>query len=175
MLQPVELDVRAVLRNGGEPFPLIMQTVAGLQAGQSLRLIANFRPVPLLQVMQKKGFSFADREIGHGDWEVIFTPIGAESALEQCKPVSRSAQTVVPEIWPDPMHYLDYSLPDQGTVTEEILRLLGRIDEGAVIFALFSAEPHFLVPELEKAGHQWVGNFDASGEAYRMMIRAGAH
>ena len=174
-MQLVELDVRAVLRDGGEPFPLIMQTVAGLKAGQSLRLIANFRPVPLLQVMQKKGFSFKDREISNGDWEVIFTPVEAENEMTESKPVSRSAETVVPEIWPDPMHYLDYSLPDQGTVTEEILRLLNRIEDGAVIFALFSAEPEFLLPELEKAGHQWVGNFDAGGEAYRMMIRSGAH
>lgn len=153
MLQLVKLDVRAVLRDGGEPFPLIMQAVAGLQAGQSLRLIANFRPVPLLQVMQKKGFSFMDREISNGDWEVIFTPQEAENEMKESKPVSRSAETVVPEIWPDPMHYLDYSLTDQNIVAEEILSLLGRIEQGSVIFALFSTEPHFLVPELEKAGH----------------------
>lgn len=174
-MQPVELDVRAILRDGGEPFPLIMQTVAGLQSGQSLRLIANFRPVPLFQVMQKKGFSYAAREISNGDWEVIFSPEGTEEAIEKTQPVSRSTATVVPEIWPDPMHYLDYSLPDQDVVTDEVLRLLSKVEEGAVIFALFSAEPLFLLPILEKAGHQWVGNFDESGETYRMMIRSGMH
>ncbi|MBX8783494.1 DUF2249 domain-containing protein [Ochrobactrum sp. GRS2] len=174
-MQIVELDVRPVLREGGEPFPLIMQTVSGLQEGQSLRLLATFRPVPLFQVMERKGFSCAAREITGGDWEVIFSPAISEATAEEIKPVSLSARTVVPEIWPDPMHYLDYSLPDQKIVTDEILHLLGSIEEGAVVFVLFSAEPRFLLSELENAGHQWVGNFDASGEAYRMMIRSGAH
>ena len=173
-MQPFELDVRPILREGGEPFPQIMQAVAGLQAGQALKLLATFRPVPLFQAMQKKGFSYEAREIGGGDWEVIFSPVIPEEAAQKIQSVSLSAETVAPEIWPDPMHYLDYSLPDQSIMTEEILHLLDRVEEGAVIFALFSAEPRFLLPELEKGGHQWVGNFDATGETYRMMIRSGA-
>lgn len=47
------------------------------------------------------------------------------------------------------------------------------MDPGEVLFALLSREPVFLMPELEKRGHQWVGNYDESGTAYRMLIRIG--
>jgi len=43
--------------------------------GQSLRLLATFKPIPLLQVLGSRGFEHAAREIGNGDWEVLFTPV----------------------------------------------------------------------------------------------------
>ena len=41
---PHELDVRPILRAGGEPFSAIMEAVNGLAAGQSFRLLATFEP-----------------------------------------------------------------------------------------------------------------------------------
>lgn len=69
-----ELDVRPILKSGGEPFGEIMKAVEGLQPGQSLRLIATFKPVPLFAVMQGKGYGHEEKEIGGGDWEVLFRP-----------------------------------------------------------------------------------------------------
>jgi uncharacterized protein (DUF2249 family) len=68
------LDVRDILKAGGEPFSQIMQAVEALTPGQGLRLLATFKPVPLFSVMAQRGFGHAEREIGGGDWEVIFTP-----------------------------------------------------------------------------------------------------
>jgi uncharacterized protein (DUF2249 family) len=68
------LDVRDILKSGGEPFSDIMQAVSALAPGQSLRLLATFKPVPLFSVLGQRGFSHTEREIGGGDWEVIFTP-----------------------------------------------------------------------------------------------------
>ena len=73
----LELDVRPILRDGGEPFSAIMEAVGALAPGQSLRLLATFKPLPLFQVLGARGFEAAAREIGGGDWEVIFTPAGA--------------------------------------------------------------------------------------------------
>ena len=36
-----ELDVRPILRNGGEPFQAIMEAVQSLKPGEGLRLIAT--------------------------------------------------------------------------------------------------------------------------------------
>lgn len=68
----VELDVRPILRNGGEPFTLIMETASHVPAGHVLRLRATFKPVPLLGVMRVKGWA---HWIAHGegeDWEIWF-------------------------------------------------------------------------------------------------------
>lgn len=72
-----DLDVRPILSEGGEPFTAIMEAVAALAPGQSLRLLASFKPIPLFQVLGAKGFEPSAREIGNGDWEVIFTPANA--------------------------------------------------------------------------------------------------
>jgi uncharacterized protein (DUF2249 family) len=71
------LDVRDILKAGGEPFSEIMQAVAALAPGQGLRLLATFKPVPLFNVMAQRGFAHSEREIGGGDWEVVFTPAKA--------------------------------------------------------------------------------------------------
>jgi uncharacterized protein (DUF2249 family) len=80
MTHYVSLDVRPALRDGGEPFEQIMAAVATLQPGQGLRLYATFKPVPLLSVLGARGFSHQAREIGGGDWEVLFTPTAATPA-----------------------------------------------------------------------------------------------
>ena len=71
---PHELDVRPILRSGGEPFAVIMEAVNGLVSGQALRLLATFEPVPLYGVLASKGFDHAARKLDDGDWEVLFTP-----------------------------------------------------------------------------------------------------
>lgn len=79
------LDVRDILKAGGEPFSHIMQAVENLSPGQGLRLLATFKPVPLFGVMAQRGFGHTEREIGGGDWEVIFTPAQAASAVTGAK------------------------------------------------------------------------------------------
>lgn len=78
------LDVRDILKAGGEPFSEIMQAVAGLAPGQGLRLLATFKPVPLFNVMAQRGFTHSEREIGGGDWEVVFTP--SQPAADKAAP-----------------------------------------------------------------------------------------
>lgn len=68
------LDVRDILKAGGEPFSQIMTAVEALAPGQGLRLLATFKPAPLFVVMAQRGFGHTEREIGGGDWEVIFLP-----------------------------------------------------------------------------------------------------
>ncbi|WP_242224873.1 DUF2249 domain-containing protein [Shinella zoogloeoides] len=166
-IAPHVLDVRPILKSGGEPFQAIMQAVQGLQPGQGLKLLATFRPVPLFRVMQGRGFDHEDREIGGGDWEVLFTP-QAEAA-----PVEISVDADRPETWPDPSDHLDLSDLDPPEPMVRILAAVEAMEPGEVLFAVLSREPVFLFPELTRRGHQWAGNFDETGAAYRILVRIG--
>src|SRR5579883_2804842 len=97
----VDLDVRPVLRAGGEPFQEIMQTVAALAPGQGLRLFATFKPVPLFGVLGSKGFSYEARELENGDWEVLFRPTEAASTAESASTAPRADNSE----WPDPVRH----------------------------------------------------------------------
>ncbi len=73
-VEPLELDVRADLARGEEPFDRIMQAVASLEPGQSLRLTAPFEPVPLYGVLGRSGFTHQTQQVANDEWVVIFTP-----------------------------------------------------------------------------------------------------
>lgn len=166
--QPHELDVRPILRGGGEPFQAIMHAVAGLKPGQGLRLLATFRPEPLFRVMEGRGFTSEAREIDGGDWEVLFAP---KAAAEP--PVDVSTNAEMPQLWPDPDTSLDLTDLDPPEPMVRILAATEQMEPGRVLFALLSREPLFLFPELTRRHHQWVGSFDDAGEAYRILIRIG--
>jgi len=166
-IAPRVLDVRPILKSGGEPFQAIMEAVQSLAPGQGLMLFATFRPQPLFRVMESRGFDHEAREIEGGDWEVIFTP------KPDAVPVDTSVDADRPETWPDPSLHLDLSDLDPPEPMVRILAAAEELSPGKVLFAVLSREPIFLFPELTKRGHQWAGNFDETGSAYRILVRVG--
>jgi len=155
-----ELDVRAILANGGDPFGAIMGAVAQLAAGQSLRLIASFKPEPLFKVMADKGFSVDAGQLDTGDWQVVFSPL-------------QTSDPGNPDTWPDPADYIDCSPLDPVSAQRSVLAGLALRNEGEVLFALFAGEPLPIYAVLKAQGHAWVGDYDEAGEAYRLMVRTG--
>jgi TusA-related sulfurtransferase len=168
----LELDVRPTLRNGGEPFQQIVEAVASLVPGQGLKLYATFKPVPLFSVLKSKGFSHEERELGNGDWEVLFLPAEgapeAANAMPAAAPVSDSAD------WPAPLQELDNRDLDPPEPMVRTLAATEAMQPGEVLCALLCREPVFLLPELAKRGHAWRGAFDPDGTTYRILIRVGA-
>lgn len=164
----VELDVRPILASGGEPFGRIMETVAALGSDEGLRLLAPFRPVPLFQALGSKGFSHEARELGDGDWEVLFRR-AAEVEFEDT-----TAQPAGDAHWPEPLMHLDNRDLDPPEPMVRILGATEAMQPGEVLSALLCREPIFLLPELKKRGHNWRGGFDRDGTTYRLLVRIGA-
>ena len=165
----VELDVRPILAAGGEPFGKIMETVAALGPGEGLRLLAPFRPVPLFQALGSKGFSYEAREIGDGDWEVLFQRDG-QAEFEEAKTTKPAGEAQ----WPEPLMHLDNRELDPPEPMVRILAATEAMQAGEVLSALLCREPLFLLPELDKRGHEWRGGFDRDGTTYRLLVRIGA-
>lgn len=169
----VDLDVRPILRNGGEPFGEIMQAVASLAPDQGLRLYATFKPVPLFQVLGSKGFSHEARELDGGDWEVLFSrtaeaPAGAGAEGSPTATASADARD-----WPAPNQAMDNRDLDPPEPMVRILAALETMKPGEVLSALLCREPMFLLPELAKRGHAWHGAFEPDGATYKILIRVG--
>ena len=161
----LDLDVRPILRDGGEPFSVIMAALAKLEPAQGIRLYATFQPIPLFAVMAEKGFSHAETELEGGEWEVLFTPAGT-----QAPPTSSGAQPT--DAWPDPVVRLDNRDLDPP---EPMVRILGAAESlkpGETLSALLRRDPVFLFPHLEKRGFRWLGGFIADGSTYELTVRA---
>jgi len=163
----VELDVRPVLRDGGEPFEKIMQTVSNLQPGQGLRLYATFKPTPLLHVLGSKGYTHQATELDGGEWEVLFTPSDAARA-----PTSEAAASPGDDsTWPAPATEMDNRDLDPPEPMVRILAATELMKPGEVLSALLCREPIFLLPELAKRGHSWRGGFELDGSTYKVLVR----
>lgn len=151
----ITLDVREDIRSGREPFSKIMAAVAKLQADENLLLLAPFEPKPLFSVLAKQGFGHAAREIGDGDWEVLFsrnlangTPI-KKPAIQNPKPktnqnVSAATSANILEL---DVRGLE---PPQPMV--KILETLETLPAGGEIRARTDRRPMHLYAELEARG-----------------------
>ena len=165
MTHYIDVDVRPILRAGGEPFSVIMAALERLEPGQGLRLYATFKPLPLFAVMADKGFAHSASEIHGGEWEVLFTPADTT-------PAARSSRAQPAESWPEPVVLLDNRDLDPP---EPMVRILGAAEQlapGQTLSALLRREPVFLFPHLEKRGYQWLGGFTPDGSTYELTVRA---
>jgi uncharacterized protein (DUF2249 family) len=159
------LDVRPILADGGEPFQAIMAAVESLAPGQGLTLLAPFKPVPLFNVLERKGFLHQVSALEGGDFEVRFTPRATE--------VLASEDIEGDGEWPEPVRNFDFSDLDPPQPMVRILSELETMSPGEVMFAVLAREPLFLFPELTKRGHKWAGNYDSGGTAFRIMVKRG--
>jgi TusA-related sulfurtransferase len=165
----VDVDVRPILRAGGEPFEQIMAAVNVLKPGEGLRLFATFKPTPLLHVLGSKGFTHVAKEIDGGEWEVVFSPSGTPPTNEASIGATAHDDTA----WPEPIKNLDNRDLDPPEPMVKILATAESMQPGEVLAALLRREPLFLFPELAKRGHSWRGAFEADGKTYKVLVRIG--
>jgi uncharacterized protein (DUF2249 family) len=165
MTEYIDVDVRPILRAGGEPFSVIMAALEGLEAGQGLRLYATFKPVPLFAVMADRGFAHSAQALDAGEWEVLFTPA-------ETKQTTSLRATPVFDAWPEPAVRLDNRDLDPPEPMVRILAAAEKLAPGETLSALLRREPVFLFPQLEKRGYRWLGGFSPDGAAYELTVRA---
>lgn len=168
-----DVDVRPILREGGEPFSAIMAAVDALAPGQSLRLLATFKPIPLFHVLGNLGFEPAAREIGNGDWEVIFTPVSKPAPVVAEPEPAVDGISTTDETWPAPIVELDNRDLEPPEPMVRTLQGVEALSPGQTLAALLPREPIFLFEELQARGHLWRGAFEPDGH-YRVVIRRGS-
>lgn len=64
------LDAREI---DGEPFGDIMSSLEELEDGDTLLLINSFEPVPLYQVLERRGFGHETEHIDEEEWHVTIS------------------------------------------------------------------------------------------------------
>lgn len=58
------LDARPLIAAGGHPLSRVLIETVGLKPGEYYELITPFRPMPLLEKMQEKGFDIIEYQPG---------------------------------------------------------------------------------------------------------------
>lgn len=159
----VHLDVREDIRRGTEPFARIMAAVKALAGDQALALRVPFEPIPLYDVLGKRGFAHWTERHAADDWSVWF--------YRDTGP--RVEPTAAPATPARPRSVLDVRGLEPP---QPMLRVLAEIDHlgpGAELEVHHERRPMFLYPQLDERGFLHETDEPEPG-LVRIRIRRGA-
>ncbi len=151
-----EVDARPILARGEEPFAAIVAAAAGVPAGQALRLLVGFEPVPLYGVLAKQGFVPCARQLEPDLWEVLFVRQagGQTRGTPPAPPPAAGPLPAAPPVEPTATLTIDVSelVPPEPMV--RILETLAELPPGAVLLVHHVRRPVHLYPRLDELGCQ---------------------
>lgn len=143
----VPLDVRPVIHAGQDPLNLILNKLKEIEAGQVLKLINSFEPIPLIQLLSKKGFKHYVENI---DTDTVITYFSKteESAVEA--PVVRSDNDWDGQLsrFAENMETIDVRDLEMPLPMLTILETLDHLPPSKALFVYHKRVPVFLLPEL---------------------------
>ncbi len=139
----VTLDVREDQRRQEEPYTKIMAAAATIQSGQIFLLRNTFEPLPLYQVLGKRGFVAWSQQLGEDDWEIYFF----RPSVEPPQPLNRP-RTLAPA----PQTFLDNRGLEPPEPMIRTLEAAERLGEGEILTIHNDRRPMFLYSKLEERG-----------------------
>jgi uncharacterized protein (DUF2249 family) len=148
----VELDVRAGLRAGHEPFSQIMAALRQVPAGGALCVRAIFEPVPLYSVMKRQGLEHWTENLAEDDWRVWFyPPLEVPTEGRDAAAIRPPADAAAADAGDDVI-ILDVRGFEPPEPMVRTLAALERLPAGATLVQINVRVPQFLLPMLEERG-----------------------
>lgn len=156
----ISLDVRPIIASGADPFQKIMQAVNALNEGQTLSIINVFEPLPLISVMENKGFQSWTRQVAPDEYHTFFkknlsgiTEVNTEKNRDIDSADSFDLKVIgfgsnIKEI-----DVRDLEMPEPMVT---ILNAISTLPEAHALFVHHKKIPQFLLPELKNRGFDWL-------------------
>ena len=169
------LDVRPSLASGLDPFGLIMQTLSTMPRENTLLIINTFEPVPLINILKKKGFehyteSKADNSIltylkNTSDTSTDFINLkGPESGpANKFEKMLKLFEGRIAEV---DVRHLEMPKP---MVT--ILDALEKLPADKALFVHHKKVPQFLLPELQEKKYTWLIKEISEGDVKLLIYK----
>lgn len=165
----VTLDVRDDIRRGQEPFAKIMTAVKGLRPGQALLLRNVFEPVPLYQILGKKGLDHWTECRGPEDWWITFYPAPGKTESPSPPPAEGAVAVSAPAPSSGAEVVVDARGLEPPQPMQRVLEALAALPGGATLLARTDRRPMLLYPKLEERGYDYETN-EAGDDGYETRI-----
>jgi uncharacterized protein (DUF2249 family) len=160
--QVVDVDVRPILEEGADPLGPIMKKVKALEPGRVLKIVAPFKPEPLIRLLEKKGFESWSETIGDESVHTWFYMRSRDRAIGSFeKPfATEDWQTMLDrhdgKLVTIDVRHLEMPLPMMA-----ILEALESLPGGYALVVHHKRIPVFLLPELAERG--WTCRINETG------------
>jgi len=169
----VELDVRPVIDAGKDPLQMIMQQLAALSLGQTLKIINSFEPAPLVLLLEKKGYVAYVKVINDGLVATYFHKAGD----------SRSTNLAIPEAdstgWKEMLvrfnnhiQTIDVRSLEMPQPMVAILAALETLPAETALLVQHKRIPVFLLPELADRDFAYCLKENSDGSVNMLIYKA---
>lgn len=160
----IELDVRPILDAGKDPLKQIMFKLNDLQEGQALKIINSFEPLPLIDLLSKKGFEAEVRKIRPDYVETFFfKSLPTDEHLAPEHPVTLPISTENRLTFREQLaHYegklkvIDVRAYEMPKPMVTILETLKELKKGEALFVHHKKVPVYLLPHLHDEGFHYL-------------------
>lgn len=159
----VHLDVREDIRGGRPPLARIIAAATALADDQALVLRAPFEPIPLYEVLGKRGFAHWTERRAADDWSIGFYRDTAARGEPATTPAPPTADRAV----------LDVRGLEPPQPMQRVLEEIERLGPGAELEVRHDRRPLFLYPQLDGRGFVHETDEPEPG-LVRIRIRRGA-
>ncbi|MBS1504816.1 MAG: DUF2249 domain-containing protein [Bacteroidetes bacterium] len=172
--QLIQLDVRPVIAAGKDPLSLILEKAKTVEAGQILKIVNSFAPVPLIPLLEKKGFISYIATIEDNLVETYFFKSGEvieDAVAAGPKEIPNQDWDELWERYKNNLATIDvrpFEMPQPMII---ILDALGRIIGGEALFVYHKRIPVYLLPELTDRGFEYRIREISDGEVHLLIFK----
>src|ERR1035437_7520695 len=147
--QIIDLDVRPLLASGTDPLNTILEKIKTIQAGQILKIINTFEPIPLINLLEKKGFVTYTDNIDVNLVETYFYK-KSETGNIETTPAADATKgwDEVLQRFKDKTQTIDVRELEMPQPMLAILDALDKLPQGTALHVHHKRIPVFLLPEL---------------------------
>ncbi|MCF6170946.1 MAG: DUF2249 domain-containing protein [Bacteroidales bacterium] len=169
----IDLDVRPILAGGTDPFEAIMAILKTLNDDETLRIINTFEPIPLLNILKKKGYEYQTERPEAG---VVHTFLEKSAAApkETQGETNQEAELTYDfalEKFAGKMKEIDVRDLEMPMPMVTILEELEKLNEEEALFVNHKKLPQYLLPELKDRAYKWVSKEMGEGDLKLIIFK----
>lgn len=171
--QIIDFDVRALLTSGQDPLSLILEKIKTIQAGQALKIINTFEPIPLVKMLEKKGFIIHIDKVAEDLVETYFyKPTEAKEVEEEVSETNDgTGWGALITRFKNNLIKVDVREMEMPKPMHTILGELENLSKENALFVYHKRIPVFLLPELAEQGFEYRIQEINDGEVHLLIYR----
>jgi uncharacterized protein (DUF2249 family) len=149
----VDLDVRPILDSGIDPFNVIMDGLKTLKDGETLKIINTFEPIPLLNIIKKKGYEYESERPKDGIVHTFIKKNDAEAVVEEAAPTVNDNDLSYEGLerkYEGKLSEIDVRDLEMPMPMVTILEAIETLEEGHALYVHHKRLPQYLLPELKE-------------------------
>lgn len=170
--QIIDFDVRELLASGKDPLTLILEKVKAVQAGEALKVINTFEPIPLMKMLEKKGFEVYADIISNDLVETYFYKKSGENNIDvKPKEGANSGWDEVIQRFTNKLVSVDVRALAMPQPMLTILEELEKLTADQALFVYHKRIPVFLLPELSDKKLDYRIKEISDGEVHLLIFK----